>query len=97
MESRFYLALDVGSGLHAFTYNIRGTTNAGLIILVLPPQMCDGLRDPNVPNQYLSQGVPRKLRVTTAILPSHMVCSQLVRNGILVMGLSWQIWRVLNR
>ncbi len=35
---------------------MQGATIAGLDSLVLPPQVCDGLREPQVPNPYLSQG-----------------------------------------
>ena len=35
---------------------MQGATIAGLDSLVLPPQVCDGLREPPVPNPYLSQG-----------------------------------------
>ena len=43
-------------GLHARANDMQGATIAGLDGLVLPPQMCDGLREPSVPNPYLSQG-----------------------------------------
>ncbi len=42
-------------GLHACAHKIQGATPAGLDSLVLPPQMCDGLCEPNVSNPYLSQ------------------------------------------
>ena len=43
-------------GLHAHAHKMQGVTTAGLDSLVLPLKICDGLREPNVPNPYLSQG-----------------------------------------
>ncbi len=43
-------------GLYAHAHEMQGATTAGLDSLVMPPQVCDGLREPNVPNPYLSQG-----------------------------------------
>ena len=42
-------------GLHACAHEMQSATTIGMDSLVLPPQVCDGLRDPNVPNPYLSQ------------------------------------------
>ncbi len=43
-------------GLHARENEMQGATITGLDGLVLTPKMCDGLREPQVPNPYLSQG-----------------------------------------
>ncbi len=51
-----YVAKVKVPGLHARASEMQGATTAGLDSLVLPPQMCDGLREPNVLNPYLSQG-----------------------------------------
>ncbi len=41
--------------LHAHAHEMQSATTVGLDSLVLPPQMCDGLREPNVPHPYLVQ------------------------------------------
>ncbi len=43
-------------GLYSCANEMQGATNMGLESLVLPPQMCDGLREPGVTNPYFSQG-----------------------------------------
>ncbi len=50
-----YVAKGQAPGLHACEHEMQGATTAGLVSLVLPPQMRDGLREPNVTSPYLSQ------------------------------------------
>ena len=53
-----YVAKVQVPGLHAHArkmHEMQSATTVGMDSLVLPPQMCDGLREPNVPNPYLSQ------------------------------------------
>ncbi len=42
-------------GLHACAHDMQSATTVGMDSLVLPSQVCDGLREPNVPNSYLVQ------------------------------------------
>ena len=56
VRTGLYVAKVEVPGLHARAHKMQGATTAGLDSLVLPPQMCDGLHEPNVPNPYLSQG-----------------------------------------
>ncbi len=51
-----YVAKVQVPGLHARAHDMQGATNAGLDSLVLPLQVCDGLRETSVPNKYLRQG-----------------------------------------
>ena len=48
-------------GLHAHAHKMQGATISGLDSLMLPLQMCDGLRESNVPNPYLSHGDARQV------------------------------------
>ena len=51
-----YIAEVQVPGLNARANEMQGATITGLDSLVLPPQVCDGLRESPVPNPYLSQG-----------------------------------------
>ena len=50
-------------GLHACAHEMQSSTTVGMGSLVLPPQMCDGLREPNVPNPYLGQRDASKTQI----------------------------------
>ncbi len=50
-----YVAKVQVPGLHARVHKMQSATTVGMDSLVLPPQVCDGLREPNVTNPYLSQ------------------------------------------
>ncbi len=51
-----YVAKVQVPGLHARANKMQGATIAVLDGLVLPSQICDGLRESQVPNPYLRQG-----------------------------------------
>ncbi len=55
VHTGLYVAEVQVPGLHACAHEMQDTTTPGLDSLVLPPQMCDGLSEPNVSNPYLSQ------------------------------------------
>ena len=50
-----YVAKVQVPGRHARAYEMQSATTMGMDSQILPPQVCDGLREPNVPNPYLSQ------------------------------------------
>ena len=50
-----YVAKVQVPGIHACAHEIQSATTVGTDSLVMHPQVCDGLREPNVPNPYLSQ------------------------------------------